>query len=67
MGGGVRIEYRLAEHTTLGFSALFSRCVGDFDGPATVSRARRSSFRFSDPDANFTVVNNVAYRRRGSV
>ena len=61
MGGSVRLEYKLADHTTLGFSALFSRYVDDFDRARNGFDGATIDLALSDPDPNFTVVNNVAY------
>ncbi len=61
MGGSVRIEYRLAEHTTLGFSATFSRYFDDFDRARNGFNGATIDLPLSDPDPNFTVVNNATY------
>jgi TonB-dependent receptor len=61
MGGSVRLEYRLAEHTTLGLSALFSRYVDDFDRARNGFNGAAIDLALSDPDPAFTVVNNAAY------
>ena len=61
MGASVRLEYKLAEHTTLGVSAMFSRYVDDFDRARHGFNGAAIDLPLSDPDPNFTVVNNAAY------
>jgi hypothetical protein len=61
MGANVRIEYKLADHTTLGFSAMMSRYVDDFDRARNGFEGAAIDLALSDPDPNFTVVNNAAY------
>src|SRR5205823_6051398 len=55
------LEYKLAEHTTVGMSALFSRYVDDFDRARNGTNGATIDTALSDPDPNFTVVNNAAY------
>ncbi len=61
MGGSVRLEYKLADHTKLGVSALFSRYVDDFDRARNGTNGATIDLALSDPDPNFTVVNNASY------
>jgi iron complex outermembrane receptor protein len=61
MGASVRLEYKLADHTTVGVSAMFSRYVDDFDRARMGTNGATIDLPLSDPDPNFTVVNNSAY------
>ncbi len=61
MGASVRLEYRLADHTTLGISAMFSRYIDDFERARHGFDGAAIDLVLSDPDPNFTVVNNAAY------
>ncbi len=61
MGASVRLEYKLGDHTIIGISGLFSRYVDDFDRARNGFNGAAIDLALSDPDPNFTVVNNAAY------
>jgi TonB-dependent receptor len=58
-GGSLRLDYKLADHTTLGFSALFSRYFNGFDRVRNGANGGTIDTVLSDPDPSFTVVNNA--------
>ncbi len=60
-GASVRLEYKLADHTTLGLSAMVTRYTDDFDRARMGTNGATIDPALSDPDPNFTVVNNAAY------
>ena len=61
MGGSLRLDYKAADHTTLGLSALFSRYFNGFDRSRNGTNGGTIDTALSDPDPSFTVVNNAAY------
>jgi iron complex outermembrane receptor protein len=58
-GGSLRLDYKLADHTTIGMSLLYSSYFNGFDRVRSGVNGGTIDTVLSDPDPNFTVVNNA--------